>query len=44
MHDRGLARLRDAGVALTHCKAPAYEWVRRVERTGVLPRPAPLRL
>jgi hypothetical protein len=44
MHERGLARLRDAGVALTHCKALAYEWVRRVERTGVLPRPAPFRL
>jgi nicotinamidase-related amidase len=44
MHERGLARLRDAGVALTHCKALAYEWVRTVERTGILPRPAPFRL
>jgi nicotinamidase-related amidase len=44
MHERGLARLRDAGVAMTHCKALAYEWVRTVEHTGVLPRPAPFRL
>ncbi len=44
MHARGLARLRDAGVALTHCKALAYEWVRTVERAAVLPRPAPFRL
>lgn len=44
MHERGLARLHDAGVAMTHCKALAYEWVRTVERTGVLPRPAPFRL
>jgi nicotinamidase-related amidase len=44
MHKRGLARLHDAGVAMTHCKALAYEWVRTVERTGVLPRPAPFRL
>jgi nicotinamidase-related amidase len=49
MHDRGLARLRDAGVRLTHCKALAYEWVRTVERStallssGVL-GPAPFRL
>ncbi len=44
MHARGLARMRDAGVALTHCKALAYEWVRTVERMSVLPRPAPFRL
>ena len=44
MHERGLSRLRDAGVALTHCKALAYEWVRTVERANVLPRPAPFRL
>ena len=44
MHQRGLARLRDAGVALTHCKALAYEWVRTVEGMSVLPRPAPFRL
>ena len=44
MHARGLARLRDAGVALTHCKALAYEWVRTVEGMAVLPRPAPFRL
>ena len=44
MHERGLARLRDAGVALTHCKALAYEWVRSVEGTALLPRPAPFRL
>ena len=49
MHDRGLTRLRDAGVQLTHCKAIAYEWVRTVERStallssGVL-GPAPFRL
>jgi len=44
MHARGLARLRDAGVALTHCKALAYEWVRTVEGLAMLPRPAPFRL
>ena len=33
MHERGLARLRDAGARLTHCKALAYEWVRTVERS-----------
>ena len=44
MHARGLERLRDAGVALTHCKALAYEWVRTVEGASVLPRPAPFRL
>jgi len=49
MHERGLTRLRDAGVHLTHCKAIAYEWVRTVERStallssGVL-GPAPFRL
>jgi nicotinamidase-related amidase len=49
MHARGLARLRDAGARLTHCKALAYEWVRTVERStallssGVL-GPAPFRL
>jgi nicotinamidase-related amidase len=49
MHERGLARLRDAGVTLTHCKALAYEWARTVERStallssGVL-GPAPFRL
>ena len=44
MHARGLNRLRDAGVRLTHCKALAYEWVRTVEKARVLPRPAPFRL
>ena len=44
MHGRGLTRLRDAGVGLTHAKALAYEWVRSVDRVGVLPRPAPFRL
>jgi nicotinamidase-related amidase len=44
MQARGLSRLRDAGVALTHCKALAYEWVRSVDRLKLLPRPAPFRL
>jgi len=44
MQARGLARLREAGVSLTHCKTLAYEWVRSVDRLGVLPRPAPFRL
>ncbi len=44
MHDRGLARLREAGVSLSHCKALAYEWVGSVERAHLLPRPAPFRL
>jgi nicotinamidase-related amidase len=46
MHARGLQRMRDAGVRLTHCKALAYEWVRTVERTPVLRSlgPAPFRL
>jgi nicotinamidase-related amidase len=44
MHARGLDRLRDVGVRLTHCKALAYEWVRSVDRLSVLPRPAPFRL
>jgi nicotinamidase-related amidase len=44
MQARGLARMRDAGVALTHCKALAYEWVRSVDRLNLLPRPAPFRL
>jgi nicotinamidase-related amidase len=44
MHARGLARLRDAGVRLTHCKALGYEWVRTVEGASVLPRPAPFAL
>ncbi len=44
MYERGLSRLRDAGVVLTHCKALAYEWVRTVEGASVLPRPAPFRL
>jgi nicotinamidase-related amidase len=49
MHARGLARLRDAGAGLTHCKALAYEWVRTVARSnellgsGIL-GPAPFRL
>jgi nicotinamidase-related amidase len=49
MHERGLARLREAGVSLTHAKALAYEWARTVERStaqassGVL-GPAPFRL
>jgi nicotinamidase-related amidase len=49
MHERGLARLRDAGVGLTHCKALAYEWVQTVARStellssGIL-GPAPFRL
>jgi nicotinamidase-related amidase len=44
MHVRGLARLRDAGAALTHCKALGYEWARTVEGARVLPRPAPFAL
>jgi nicotinamidase-related amidase len=44
MHTRGLARLRDAGVTLTHCKALGYEWVRTVENATKLPRPAPFAL
>jgi len=44
MHARGLDRMRDAGVRLTHCKALAYEWVRSVERMSILPRPAPFKL
>ena len=36
MHGRGLERLRDAGVRLTHCKSLAYEWVRTVERSTKL--------
>jgi nicotinamidase-related amidase len=44
MHARGLDRLRDAGAALTHCKALAYEWVRTVDRLAILPRPAPFKL
>jgi nicotinamidase-related amidase len=44
MQARGLDRLRDAGAALTHCKALAYEWVRSVDRLTLLPRPAPFRL
>jgi len=44
MHTRGLMRLRDAGVRLTHCKALGYEWVRTVEGARTLPRPAPFEL
>jgi nicotinamidase-related amidase len=45
MHERGLARLRDAGARLTHAKALGYEWARTVEdAAAVLPRPAPFRL
>lgn len=44
MHARGLARLRDAGARLTHCKALGYEWVRTVEAATILPRPAPFPL
>jgi nicotinamidase-related amidase len=44
MHERGLTRLRDAGAALTHCKALGYEWARAVERSSALLRPAPFRL
>ena len=46
MHARGLARLRDAGVRLTHAKSLAYEWARTVERARVLREigPAPFRL
>jgi nicotinamidase-related amidase len=44
MHERGLARMRDAGVRLTHCKALGYEWARTVERSSALLRPAPFRL
>lgn len=49
MHARGLARLRDAGAALTHAKALAYEWARTVERSTALLSsgmlgPAPFRL
>jgi nicotinamidase-related amidase len=36
MHGRGLARLRERGVALTHVKALAYEWVRTVARSTEL--------
>ena len=43
-HARGLERLREAGVGLTHCKALGYEWVRTVEGASVLPRPAPFPL
>ena len=43
-HARGLARLREAGAGLTHCKALAYEWVRTVEGASMLPRPAPFPL
>jgi len=43
-HARGLSRLREAGVGLTHAKALAYEWVRTVEGASVLPRPAPFTL
>ena len=49
MHERGLARLRDAGARLTHGKALAYEWARTVERSSALLSsgvlgPAPFRL
>ena len=44
MHERGLARMRDAGARLTHCKALGYEWARTVERSSALLRPAPFRL
>jgi nicotinamidase-related amidase len=44
MHERGLARLRDAGATLTHCKALGYEWARTVARSSELLRPAPFRL
>jgi nicotinamidase-related amidase len=44
MHERGLARLRDAGARLTHCKALAYEWAGTVAGAAQLPRPAPFRL
>jgi nicotinamidase-related amidase len=44
MHARGLERAREAGIGLTHCKALAYQWVRRVDRLAVLPRPAPFGL
>jgi hypothetical protein len=44
MHERGLARLRDAGVTLSHCKALGYEWARTVDRSSTLLRPAPFRL
>jgi nicotinamidase-related amidase len=30
-HDYGLARLRDLGVELIHCKGLYYEWVRTLE-------------
>jgi nicotinamidase-related amidase len=36
MHERGLARLREAGACLTHTRALAYEWVRTVERSTAL--------
>jgi nicotinamidase-related amidase len=49
MQARGLERLRDAGVRLTHAKGLAYEWVRTVERatallSSALLGPAPFRL
>jgi nicotinamidase-related amidase len=44
MHARGLVRLRDAGIALTHCKALGYEWARTVDGAKLLPRPAPFAL
>jgi nicotinamidase-related amidase len=44
-HERGLARVREAGAGLTHCKALAYEWVRTVAAAAaILPRPAPFPL
>jgi hypothetical protein len=39
-----VAAVRATGVGLTHAKALAYQWVRRVDRMSVLPRPAPFSL
>ena len=33
MHERGLARMANAGVELNHCKGLAYEWTRTLERS-----------
>jgi nicotinamidase-related amidase len=35
-HERGLARMRDAGVVLVGTKGLLYEWVRTVDRAGVV--------
>jgi nicotinamidase-related amidase len=41
-HAQGLQRLRDAGITTVGTKSLAYEWIRSVDRLGLLPeRPAP---